>query len=200
MAGLVALFCRCYNALTVWLTGNRLPLVSAALALEKTLLRNYPTFTKKLAMLWSLLSSLNFLRPPARAAKRPNGIPRPRSVFVALIGRPRLRKLPRVSAERLPALRRSRRPMICRSPPPFFLFPNPACPLSKPQLPLKRLSLLRLKFPVPQSPRRHDTVPAAVAVAAAAIVVKPAPLPTRRRCFCLLILRKSRSANRLLRR
>src|SRR5258708_12268970 len=101
MAGLVALFCRCYNALTVWPTGNRLPLVSDARALEKTLLRNFPTSIKKPATPWSPLNLQNFLRPPGRVVKQPNGIPRLQSAFVAPIAKPNPTNLHPALAHRL---------------------------------------------------------------------------------------------------
>ncbi len=198
MAGLVALFGRCYNALTVWPTGNRLPLVSDARALEKTLLRSFPTSIKKPATLWSPLNLQNFLRLPGRVVKQPNGIPRLQSAFAAPIGRPKLRKLQRVLADRLLQIR-SRYPTICSWPHLLLPLPSPARLLSKPRLCLKRLSLLPLSFRAATSPKRRDAVCAAVAAAAAVIVEKPAPVPTLLRCFLLRRRRELRSTTSLLR-
>src|SRR5713226_6175756 len=155
--GLVALFCRCYNALTVWPTGNRLPLGSAALAPEKTLRRSSPTFIKKLATPWSLSNWLNSLRPLGRAAKRPNGTPLPRSAFAAPTGKPRHRKLPHASADRLP---RSRllHPTIFRLLRLFCQPLNRACRLNRPPRTLKRLSLPLRRMLLLLSPTRRPAV------------------------------------------
>ncbi len=196
--GLVALFCHCYNALTVWPTGNRLPLASAALAPEKTLRRSSPTFFKKPATPWLLSNWLNSLRPPGKAAKRPNGTPPPRSAFAVPTGKPRRRKLPHASADRLP---RSRllHPTIFRLPRLFWQRLNRTCRLKRPQRPLKRLSLPLLRVLLLRSPPRRRALHAAVAVAVAEIDAKPAPL-LKRWPFRLLLPRKSRYASRLLRR
>src|SRR5258708_13712789 len=169
MAGLVALFGRCYNALTVWPTGNRLPLVSDARALEKTLLRSFTTSIKKPATLWSPLNLQNFLRLPGRVVKQPNGIPRLQSAFAAPIGRPKLRKLQRVLADRLLQIR-SRYPTICSWPHLLLPLPSPACLLSKPRLSLKRLSLLPLSFRPATSPSHTNAASSALAVAPAASI------------------------------
>src|SRR4029077_10306294 len=194
--GLVALFCRCYNAPTVWPTGNRLPLASAALAPEKTLRRSSPTFFKKPATPWSLSSWPSFLRPLGRAAKRPNGTPPPRSAFAVPTGRPRHRKLPHASADRLPRSRLLHL-TIFRLLRLFCLPPNRACRLKRPPRPLKRLSLpLREILLLLPLTRRH-AVRAAVAVAVAAIDAKPAPQP-RRPYLLLRPLRKPQFVSRLL--
>src|SRR6266403_1242602 len=135
-------------------------------ALEKTLLRSFPTSIKKPATLWSPLNLQNFLRPPGRVVKLPNGIPRLQSAFAAPIGRPKLRKLQRVLADRLLQIR-SRYPTICSWPHLLLPLPSPARLLSKPRLCLKRLSLLPLSFRAATSPKRRDAVCAAVAAAAA---------------------------------
>jgi len=179
MAGLVASCRRCYNALTVWLTGNRLPPAYGALALEKTPPHSFLISIRRHATQWSLLNWLNFSKPTAKMAKRQNGIPQPPSASVARIGRPRRKKPPCVSEARLPPRSRHHKPTSCNLLRLLFLFPNPVCPLNRLQKHLKQSSLPRLSPLKIRSPKRRDAVRAAVAVAAAAIAGKPAPLPSR---------------------
>src|SRR6267378_4311201 len=162
--------------LLVWLIGNRLLLVFAALALEKTPPRSSLTSIKKRATLWSRLSWPSILRLLAKMAKPPNGTPPPPNAFVALTGRPRLRRLLFVSAQMLPLPTKSPNPMNCRLPRLSFLLPSPACPLNKTPQPLKRLSRRQLRLPAASSLSSHrDAALAGAVVAAAGIAARPSP-------------------------
>src|SRR5437879_685528 len=183
-SGLVTLFRRCYNALTVWLTGNRLPLAYVVLALEKTPPRNFLICIRRRATRWSLLNWLNFSRPRGKMAKPPNGTSRLPSAFVAQIGRPKRKKPPCVSQARVLPMRRHPEPMNCYFLCLSFLLPNQVCRLKKRPQHLRRSSLPRPRRQKLQKllpPKRRDTVPAGAAGAAAAIVGKPAPLASGQR-------------------
>lgn len=167
--GLVALFGRCYNALTIWPIGNRLPPGSAALALEKTLQGSSPTFIKKPATPWSLSSWPSSLRRPGRAAKQPNGIPPPQSGFAAPTGGPRPRKLLYAWEDSFPWNRRLH-PLLPRLAHPLSPLRNRACHLNRPPRPgaWRALSRPPRKVPLPLSPTLRNVVHAAAAVAVAA--------------------------------
>jgi len=87
--------------LLVWLIGNRLLLVFAALALEKTRaqLSNLYQKTRDAMVAFELAK---YFETAGQMAKPPNGTPPPPNAFVALTGRPRLRRLLFVSAQMLP--------------------------------------------------------------------------------------------------
>src|SRR4029077_16431939 len=181
--GLVAMFRHCYNALTVWPTGNRSPLVSAALALEKTLPRNSRIFIKRRVMPWWPSSWQSSLRRLAKIAKRPSGIPPPPSAFVAPTGKPRPRKLLFALAETFRLRSLSRNPTNCSHHPKLLLLPNPACHLNKPPSRLKRLSPLQARHPDARSPSsRSGAAHAAAVVVAAAIAASLALPPGSLRC------------------
>src|ERR1700686_315711 len=184
--------------LTVWLTGNKLPLASVALALEKTPPPSSPISTKRRGTRWSLLSWLSFLRPPGKAMKQPDGIPPLPNVFGALTGRPKRRKLRCVWADKLlPQV--SHPPAISSFRLLSFPLLSPVCPLRKPQRHLKPLLYQPLKFQVVTFQKRHAGPHAAVAAAVDAIAANPNParLPNHQR-FRLRPLRNFPRASRLL--
>jgi hypothetical protein len=73
------------------------------------------------------------------------------------------------------AQKRSHYRMSCPLPRLLFLLPNPACPLSRRQRRLKRLSLPLRKRQLPVFPKRRTALHAVVAAAAVAIAGKREP-------------------------
>src|SRR6266702_1498224 len=77
---------------SLWLTGNRLPLASAARAPARIPRGNFRISTKRRGTRWWRSNWRNFSRPRVRVLTRRNGIPRQQKDFAVPIGGPKRRK------------------------------------------------------------------------------------------------------------
>jgi hypothetical protein len=83
---------QCVQQIDLWRTGNKSPRAFVALVPARIPQRNSRIFTRKRKTPWSPSSSRAISRAQARITKLPSGIPQPRLVFVAPIGRPKPKK------------------------------------------------------------------------------------------------------------